>query len=156
MSEKKNVTRREFLKGMAVAGAMAATAGTLVSCQQAMPTGPLPEKWDEEADVVVIGSGFAGLAAAIEAKNAGATVKVLEKMELPGGNSIINGGAIAAAGSPLQAQKGIEDNPDKMLQDMFVAGLYLNHPDLARIVAEKCNEAVQWTIHYLGVEYRDA
>lgn len=155
MSEKKNVTRREFLKGMAVAGAMAATAGTLVSCQQAMPTGPLPEKWDEEADVVVIGSGFAGLAAAIEAKNAGATVKVLEKMELPGGNSIINGGQVAAAGSPEQAKEGIDDSVELMMQDMLRAGLYLNHPELARKVAEKSNEVVQWTINYLGVKYSD-
>ena len=57
MSEKvRNVTRRDFLKGMAVAGAMTATAGTLVSCQKEMPTGPVPKKWDEEADVVVVGS----------------------------------------------------------------------------------------------------
>jgi NADPH-dependent 2,4-dienoyl-CoA reductase/sulfur reductase-like enzyme len=39
------------------------------------------QKWDEETDVVVIGSGFAGLAAAIEAKNAGCSVIILEKMK---------------------------------------------------------------------------
>ena len=37
-----------------------------------------PQKWDEEADVVVVGSGFAGLAAAIEAKEAGCSVIILE------------------------------------------------------------------------------
>ncbi|UCE35771.1 MAG: FAD-dependent oxidoreductase, partial [Deltaproteobacteria bacterium] len=41
-------------------------------------------------DVVVIGSGFAGLTAAIEARNAGASVIILEKMKAPGGNSIIS------------------------------------------------------------------
>jgi len=40
-----------------------------------------PGDWDEAADVVIIGSGFAGLAAAIEARNAGATVTLLEKMK---------------------------------------------------------------------------
>jgi succinate dehydrogenase/fumarate reductase flavoprotein subunit len=38
-----------------------------------------PQKWDEEADIIIIGSGFAGLAAAIEAKNAGSSVMILEK-----------------------------------------------------------------------------
>jgi succinate dehydrogenase/fumarate reductase flavoprotein subunit len=39
-----------------------------------------PQKWDEKVDIIVIGSGFAGLAAAIEAKIAGSSVIVLEKM----------------------------------------------------------------------------
>ena len=63
--------------------------------------------WDEEYDVVVIGSGFAGLAAAIEAKQAGARTIIIEKMGVPGGNSAINGGLLAVAGSPLQSQMGI-------------------------------------------------
>ena len=46
---------------------------------------PVPEKWDAEYDVVVIGSGFAGLAAAYTAKKAGASVVVLEKMKTLGG-----------------------------------------------------------------------
>ncbi len=41
---------------------------------------PMPDRWDETYDVVVIGSGFAGLAAAIVARLAGASVCVLEKM----------------------------------------------------------------------------
>ena len=56
----------------------------------------MPRKWDETFDVVVIVSGFAGLAAAIEAKNAGASTVVIEKMMVHGGNSIINGGDFCA------------------------------------------------------------
>ena len=37
----------------------------------------LPQKWDEEAGIVIVGSGFAGLAAAIEAKEAGSSVQSL-------------------------------------------------------------------------------
>ncbi|MCK5351678.1 FAD-dependent oxidoreductase, partial [bacterium] len=44
--------------------------------------------WSEIVDIVVVGSGFAGLAAAIEARNSGASVLVLEKMKAPGGNSV--------------------------------------------------------------------
>ena len=58
--------------------------------------------WDEIADVVIIGSGFAGLTAAIEAHNYGASVIILEKMNAPGGNSIISDGGIAAAGTTFQ------------------------------------------------------
>ena len=69
----------------------------------------LPSKWDETVDVIVIGSGFAGLSAAIEAHDAGASVKIIEKMDKPGGNSWINGGQVAAAGSALQKKQGIKD-----------------------------------------------
>ena len=51
-------------------------------------------EWDEETDIVVIGSGLAGLAAAIEAKNAGCSVIVLEKMKGYGGNSSISDGVM--------------------------------------------------------------
>jgi len=115
----------------------------------------IPIKWDEVADVVIIGSGFAGLAAAIEAKRAGSSVIVIEKRKVRGGNSMISGGVVAAAGSPLQKRKGVKDSPELLLHDMLKAGLYLNYPDLVRIVAEKSNETVQWTINYLGVKYDD-
>lgn len=116
---------------------------------------PLPKKWEETFDVVIVGSGFAGLAAAYEAKKAGASVVVLEKMKTPGGNSIINGGVVAAAGSPLQEKMGIKDSPELLLQDMLKAGLHLNYVELARMVAYKSNETVQWTINELGVQYKE-
>ena len=102
----------------------------------------MPKKWDEAYDVVVIGSGFAGLAAAYEAKKAGASVVIFEKMRTPGGNSIINGGVVSAAGSPKEAQAGIKDSPDLLLQDMLTAGLNLNHVELAKMVADRSNETV--------------
>lgn len=110
--------------------------------------------WNEEFDVVIIGSGFAGLAAAIEARKAGASVIVLEKMGVPGGNSTISGGLVAAAGSPLQKDENIDDSADLMLADMLAAGHDFNHRDLAGIVAEKSAETLLWTINELGVMYK--
>ena len=46
-------------------------------------------EWDEQKDVVILGSGLAGLSAAIEAKQAGASVIVFEKMKVTGGFSHI-------------------------------------------------------------------
>ncbi|MBN2074848.1 MAG: flavocytochrome c [Dehalococcoidales bacterium] len=113
------------------------------------------EKWDEKTDVLIIGSGFAGLAAAIEAVNAGSSVVVLEKMKAAGGNSIISDGGIAAAGTVMQRKRGISDTPGLMYDDMLKAGLGINYPDLVRQVTERSNEVLQWTIDYLGVEYMD-
>jgi flavocytochrome c len=115
----------------------------------------MPKKWNETYDVVVIGSGYAGLAAAYEAKKAGASVVVLEKMRTPGGNSIINGGVVSAAGSPKQADNGIKDSPELLLQDMLKAGLNLNHVELAKMVADNSLSTVQWTIDELGVKYKE-
>ena len=83
-----DLSRRAFLgTGTAMGlGAMLAPAA------EAKPYDPMPAKWDEEMDVLIVGSGFAGLAAALEAKKKGANVVVLEKMRTLGDNSIINGG----------------------------------------------------------------
>ncbi len=155
--ENKTISRRNFLK---VAGSTAAIAG-LASTGIPLMTGqaqaacvPLPKKWDETYDVVVIGSGFAGLAAAIEAKNGGARdVAILEKMAVHGGNSIINGGDFCAPVTRLQKENGVEDSPELMLKDMLRAGAYINHPELARIVAFNAKDALEWTESYLGVKY---
>jgi succinate dehydrogenase/fumarate reductase flavoprotein subunit len=58
------------------------------------PARALPERWDESADVVVVGYGYAGAVAAIEAHDAGASVLIIEKMPDPGGISITSGGNV--------------------------------------------------------------
>jgi flavocytochrome c len=102
-----------------------------------------------------MGSGFAGLSAAIEAHDAGASVRIFEKMDKPGGNSWINGGQVAAAGSALQKKQGIVDTPDLMYKDMLAAGENLNYPSLAHIVAEQSNDTVEWTMKRVGAKYKD-
>lgn len=114
-----------------------------------------PRKWDEKADVIVIGSGFAGLAAAIEAKEAGSSVIILEKMRGYGGNSAISDGVVAAAATQFQADLKIADTPRLMYDDMLKAGLRLNQPALVQVLTERSTETLQWTIDVLGVEYLD-
>jgi flavocytochrome c len=106
-------------------------------------------------DVVVIGTGFAGLAAAIEAKRAGASVCVLEKMKAAGGNSIISDGGIAVPASRDQAEQHIEDSKELFYEDMMRAGLHLNQPALVRTLADGANDAFEWSKSYLGVPYLD-
>ncbi len=111
--------------------------------------------WDVKTDVIVIGSGFAGLAAAIEAKNAGASVLVLEKRSACGGNSIMSDGGMAVASSSLQKRQSIKDSPELMYQDMLKAGLNLNESSLAKIVAQNSNSTLEWLINSLGVQFQD-
>lgn len=156
VTKKQKLSRRSFIKksggALAVAGM---TAGGLVMKPKISHASEVPEKWDESFDVVVIGSGFAGLAAALEVKNAGFSVVVLEKMPVPGGNSIINGGLIAGCGTPLQDREGIKDSPELMLTDMLKAGLGINHPELAMLVARESSDAILWTVEYLGCKYKE-
>ncbi|WP_163339536.1 flavocytochrome c [Desulfopila sp. IMCC35008] len=111
-------------------------------------------EWDDHADVIVIGSGLAGLSAAIEARKHGSTVIVLEKMNVSGGNSRISDGGLAAPGTPQQKEAGIQDSPDLFYNDMLKAGLYLNHPELVKIVADRAAGIIDWT-RKLGVRYQE-
>lgn len=86
-----NISRRRLIESSIVGTA------ALAGATSAFASKPVA-KWDETVDIIVVGSGFAGLAAAIEAKNAGANVIVLEKMAVFGGNSAINGGILTATG----------------------------------------------------------
>ena len=83
-----NVSRRDLLK-MSLVGAGALALGS-VNANAAVNAKDV--KFDEEWDVVIVGSGFAGLAAGITAAEKGNKVLILEKMGRVGGNSVINGG----------------------------------------------------------------
>jgi succinate dehydrogenase/fumarate reductase flavoprotein subunit len=88
---KKQVSRRGFLKGAAVAAPAVAATSVLDAWPQTSPA--VPRNWDKETDVVVLGTGFAGLSSAITVKDAGSNVIILEKMEqeYEGGNSKVSG-----------------------------------------------------------------
>ncbi|PKN76501.1 MAG: flavocytochrome c [Deltaproteobacteria bacterium HGW-Deltaproteobacteria-10] len=152
----KTLSRRNFLKttGAAAAAAMAVGGLGIPARDAQAACDALPKKWDEAYDVVVIGSGFAGLAAAIEAKNAGAKdVVVLEKMPVHGGNSIINGGDFSAPATKMQETNNVKDSAELMLKDMLKAGAYLNNPELAKMVAYGAKDAFEWSESYIGAKY---
>jgi len=75
-----------------------------------------------QTDVAIVGGGGAGIAAGIEARDAGARAIVFEKDSEPGGAAIISGGGCLIVGSPLQKQHGIDDTPDLAFNDWMAWG----------------------------------
>jgi hypothetical protein len=117
MAKKPNVSRRGFFLNASAAGAGVA-AGVLVAPETGSATPP-PLKWIHEADVVVIGAGAAGMTAAIVAREAGASVVVLEAQPHIGGHAITSGGNVPlGGGTPAQKKYGIEDSPDLLFRDL--------------------------------------
>jgi flavocytochrome c len=111
--------------------------------------------WDEKYDVVVIGSGFAGLSAAIEAREKGAAVLVIEKMKSTGGNSRISDGGIAAPDTDIQRKAGVADSRELFYKDIMHSGLNINHPGLVRLLVDNAADAFTWSRDNLGVNYLD-
>ena len=79
---------------------------------------PSPAAWHREADIVIIGSGAAGIPAAIWAREAGASVIVVEAEPDIGGHAITSGGNVPlGGGTSAQKAAGIEDSPDLVFLD---------------------------------------
>jgi flavocytochrome c len=82
----------------------------------------MPGSRQYETDIAIVGAGGAGVAAAIEARDAGARAIVFEKSADPGGAAIISGGGCLIVGSPLQKKNGIHDTPDLAFKDWIAWG----------------------------------
>jgi 3-oxosteroid 1-dehydrogenase len=74
-----------------------------------------PAAWDRLVDVVVVGSGAAGLAAATFAHDGGADVLVIEKADLIGGTTGVSGGMPWVPLNRHMAEVGVEDSRDDAL-----------------------------------------
>lgn len=137
--------RRTALEAAALSPLALAT-GALGAAGHHRPT--IEEDWD----VVVIGSGAAGLAAAIEAREAGARVLLIEKMGSIGGNSALADGLVSVPNSPAQRALGITDSPEAFARDLLAQGR-INHPAKVRSLAQGALDAFLWTQKEIGVRW---
>jgi fumarate reductase flavoprotein subunit len=112
---------------------------------------------DSQADVVVVGGGGAGLAAAVEAAKAGCRVVLIEKNPSLGGTTSLSVGSVSACCTPLQRRRGIEDSFDAFFEDI---GLFndrrgLNDRDnleFRRLLVQESPATLEWLME-LGVEF---
>ncbi len=109
--------------------------------------------FDHEVDVLVVGHGCAGAAAAMEARRAGASVVVLERASGPGGSSGQSGGELyLGGGTAVQRACGFEDDADNMFA--FLSAALGPHADLAklRLYCDGSVEHFEW-FRDCGVEF---
>ncbi len=118
------------------------------------PAGCCAQKWDDEADVVVLGAGLAGLSAAIEAADAGASVILLEKMSnVTSSHSTRCVGNVAGAGSRMQIRAGITDAPEQWREDLLRLGEPRLMPsELLDILTGNGGAHIDW-LQELGVPF---
>ncbi|WP_150302644.1 FAD-binding protein [Pseudomonas saliphila] len=108
--------------------------------------------WDIEADVVVVGYGIAGACAAIEAKQAGAEVLVLERASGGGGSSAMSSGIFyLGGGTPVQKTFGYDDTAEEMYKFMM-ASTEAEDPEAIRIFCDNSLEHFNW-LESLGVPF---
>ena len=93
-------------------------------------------RWRRDADVVVMGSGAAGIAAALTAAAAGLRVLVVTKDLVGGATPLAQGGLAAALGAG--------DTPAAHVRDTLVAGAGLCEPGAAAALADGAPGAIEW------------
>ena len=99
---------------------------------------------EEECDVVIVGTGGAGMAAAVSAAEAGASVILLDKMDIYGGNTNCGEGTFNSPDPARQDPMGVEDSADKFYTDTFEGGDEKADPALVRILADNALDGVHW------------
>ncbi len=103
------------------------------------------------SDVVVIGGGGAGLAAAVSALENGATVTIVEKLGYVGGSTNVCGGAFNASDTKYQQAMGIKDNPQQHFEQTMKGGHNTNNPELVHYLADHAKETLGW-LESLGLK----
>lgn len=123
-----------------------------------LPTLPRPAaevtRWDDEADVVIVGFGGAGASAAIEARKAGASVLVLERASEGGGSTAQSGGILYfGGGTPIQKACGFEDTTEEMLKYVLAASGPNPDAEKVRLFCEQSLEHYAWFVSQ-GLEFK--
>lgn len=98
----------------------------------------------EHFDVVVLGTGAAGMTAAAAAADEGARVGLFEKSDLVGGTTSMSGGIIWMPNNHLQEQAGIEDSRDAALAYLESLSLGQIDSDMAATFVDEGPEAIRW------------
>jgi len=143
----RQVSRREFVKGAAGVAGVAAV-GALASCVPVTPAAPAPanpepQKWDREADVVVLGTGTVSVAALV-AYEAGAKVLILEKAAEFGGTTATSGGTAYIFNNYVMREAGLPVSREAALTYLRRVSDGQASEELMAAYVDKGNEMLEW------------
>ena len=131
------------------------TRRTLISLAALLPVIQVEAASSERFDVIVVGAGIAGLAAAVSAAESGAKrVLVLEKGPMIGGHAIYADGTVSAVYPRLQKVFNIKDSPEQMAKQIWEWGDRDGDLSLIRVMARDSGPAIDW-LRGMGVHFRD-
>lgn len=139
------ISRRSFLIKAFALGGCVATLG-LTGCAPRPRAEAIADDVIDGGtyDIVIVGSGGAGMAAAVGATDAGAKVVLLEKMPVAGGNTCFAEGGMNACNTKYQAAAGIHDSVDLFENDTYVGGHERGNKELIRTMCANSNDALEW------------
>lgn len=143
LSRLPTLSRRTLLAGAAAAGL---TAGM-------PPVRAAGLRWDGEAEIVIVGSGGAGVSAALAARErTKGRIVILEKLGVTGGSTRFSCGYFNAVDPERQRAQGIEDSLERHIADTNASGRGRGDPELVRILCSEALDALHWVEGY-GVKY---
>jgi len=156
MKPKDGLTRRDLIKNAGLAGAAAVTGGLVGPTPAAAQAPQVPARWDREADVVIIGSGAAGMPAAIVARQAGSSVIVVDANSDIGGHAICSGANIPlGGGTSVQKKTGVQDSPNLVYSDLTdwsvvqsngAPDYRYNDKEVIRAFADNCAQTFEFLV----------
>ena len=148
------ITSDAILK--AVADAVAQAGGDVEALKNAAAPAGEKEAKELSADVIVVGGGGAGMAAATRLAQLGKSVILVEKSGFLGGAISVSGGNQVVMGSQLQVDNGVaDDSVESMVADFEANGANKNNKEILTLFAENVGATTDWLVASCGITFEE-
>lgn len=140
----------------AVADAVAQAGGDVEALKNAAAPAGEKEAKELSADVIVVGGGGAGMAAATRLAQLGKSVILVEKSGFLGGAISVSGGNQVVMGSQLQIDNGVaDDSVESMVADFEANGANKNNKEILTLFAENVGATTDWLVASCGITFEE-